>query len=138
MPSERRRIFLARRLPEMLKPMRVMILGLLIALAAPSVLVPTQAAAQSGQIGLHLRKTKYFIDDKGPVWVSAQFVNDDNRSINIAGVAPTRVGPWTAIDKKLEPGATVRGAVKVLNDGVIVVWVSSSQGLLRFELPSRR
>lgn len=101
-------------------------------LAVGSLIAPV--AASNTQAGLTLRHTRFVMDDTGQVWLSAQFLNDTSKPIGIRAVAPAKAGPWTSVGQTAAPGATVRGAMKVSDSGPSVLWVDSSQGLLRFEL----
>jgi hypothetical protein len=98
-----------------------------------SLIVP--AAASNSQAGLMLRRTRFVMDDTGQVWLSAQFLNDSNKPIGIHAVAPAKTGPWTSVGQTITPGATVRGTMKISDGGPSFLWVDSTLGLLRFELP---
>jgi hypothetical protein len=111
---------------------RTIVFALVALVIAP---VATLAAPQAG---IDLRKTKYFMDDKGQVWLSVHLHNEGSQPVAVIGLAPDRSGPWTSVGQNLPPGATLRGAMKMPAKGVSVVWVDSSAGLLRFELPQRR
>lgn len=101
--------------------------------AVASLIAP--AAASNSQAGLTLRHIRYVMDDAGQVWLSAQFLNDGTKPIGINAVAPGKAGPWTNVGQTAAPGATVRGKMKVSDGGPAVLWVDSTLGLLRFELP---
>ena len=101
--------------------------------AVLSLLVPAEAS--SSQAGLTLRHTRFVMDDTGQVWLSAHFLNDTNKPIRIHAVAPSKAGPWTSVGRTVAPGATVRGAMKISDGGPSFLWVDTTLGLLRFELP---
>lgn len=111
---------------------RMLVLALIAVVATPT---PASAVPQAG---VNLRRTKYFMDDKGQVWLSVHLHNEGPRPVAVMGLAPDKAGPWTSVGQNLPPGQTLRGAMKVPEGGVTVVWVDSSAGILRFELPQRR
>jgi hypothetical protein len=114
-------------------PLVRMLVLALIALA----MTPTPASAAS-QAGIDLRKTKYIMDDKGQVWLSVHLHNDSPRPVAVLGLAPDKAGPWTTVGQNLPPGVTLRSAMRIPEGGVTVVWVDTSVGILRFELPQKR
>ena len=114
---------------------RVALLALLSALTAVTAARSTLAAPQAG---LDLRKAKYFMDDKAQVWVSVRLVNVGNNPLTVNGVAPAKAGPWTNVGQNVQPGAMVRAALKVPADGAKTLWVDSSAGILRFDLPHQQ
>lgn len=107
---------------------------LLMTAGALSYLANNSAAADI-QPQLHLRKANYTLDGSGNVYLRLLFINDGTVPIGVTAFAPAREGPWTEINQKVDPGALVRGAIKVGNDAPTAIWVDSSQGLLRFDLP---
>jgi hypothetical protein len=111
-------------------------LALVVLSAMTLVMVP--ASASDTQAGLELRKSKYVMDDSGQVWLSVQLVNDGKKPLGILGLAPAKAGPWTTVSQNAAPGAVVRSAMKVKDGGVTVLWVDSTAGILRFELPHTR
>jgi hypothetical protein len=120
----------------MVNSIRIKTMALFLAIGFVSPFARPCSAADV-QAQLHLRKTKYTIDENGQVWLRLIFINDGSAPIGVTAFAPARQGPWTAVNQKVEPGALVRGAIKASEGGPTVVWVDSSQGLLRFELPKR-
>lgn len=113
-----------------------LIASILLALVAWT-LAP-RAASAAPRAGLDVRKTKYFMDDKGQVWLSVHLVNGGDKPVTIVRLAPSESGPWTNVGQSVAPGETVRGAIKVQDGGIAAVWVDSSQGVLRFDLPQKR
>lgn len=101
--------------------------------AVASLLAP--AAASNTQAGLTLRRARYVMDDTGQVWLWAQFLDDSNKPISIRGIAPSKAGPWTNVSQSAAPGATMKGTMKVSDGGPAFLWVDSSVGLLRFDVP---
>lgn len=108
----------------------------LVLLSAVTMLV-APVSASDAHAGLTLRKAKYVMDDSGQVWLSVQLVNEGRKPMAILGLAPAKAGPWTSVGQNATPGATVRSAMKVKDGGVTVLWVDSTAGILRFELPHR-
>ena len=113
------------------KFMVLILLSTIASLVAP-------VSASDVHAGLTLRKAKYVMDDSGQVWLSVQLVNDGKKPLAILGLAPAKAGPWTSVGQNAAPGATVRSAMKVKEGGVTVLWVDSTAGILRFELPHTR
>ncbi|HEY2586878.1 MAG TPA: hypothetical protein VGI81_14125 [Tepidisphaeraceae bacterium] len=110
----------------------------MVVLALAALVLAPGAASAGPQAGIDLRKTKYYMDDKGQVWLSVHLHNEGTRPVAVIGLAPDKAGPWTTVGQNVPPGATLRSAMKVPDNGVSVVWVDSSAGILRFELPQRR
>ena len=106
----------------------------LVLLSAVATLV-APVSASDAHAGLMLRKAKCVMDGSGQVWLSVQLVNDGKKSLAILGLAPAKAGPWTTVGQNAAPGAVVRSAMKVKDGGVTVLWVDSTAGILRFELP---
>jgi hypothetical protein len=111
-------------------------LALIVVLAVALWIVPASASTTQG--GLELRKSKYVMDDRGQVWLSVQLVNNTSNALSIIGLAPGKAGPWTSVGQTATPGAMVRSAMKVKEDGVTALWVDTTQGILRFDLPHPR
>lgn len=101
--------------------------------AVASLIAP--AAASNTQAGLTLRRTRYVMDETGQVWLWAQFLNDSNKPIAIRGLAPSKAGPWSNVGQTAAPGTTLKGSMKVSDGGPSSLWVDSSVGLLRFDVP---
>ena len=111
--------------------LRKKLLGLLALAALVSMLAPVAASTNQP---LSLRKSKYVMDGSGQVWLSVVLANEGKQPVSILGLAPAKAGPWTNVDQIAAPGSTVRSAMKV-KEGTTALWVDSSQGILRFELP---
>jgi hypothetical protein len=111
--------------------LRKKLLGLLVLVALVSMLAPVAASTHQP---LSLRKSKYVMDGSGQVWLTVVLANDGSNSVSVLGLAPAKAGPWTTVDQIAAPGATVRSAMKV-KEGATALWVDSSQGILRFDLP---
>lgn len=122
----------------MLNPLRLGILGLVLAAGLPVVLTSGPALARPHEGGLQVHKVKFHIDERGQVWMQVQFANKGNKPIRVVGISPTRVGPWNPVGQTVEPEGMVKGELKVLKDPPPVVWLNCDEGLLRFELPKRQ
>jgi len=122
----------------MLKPLRLGILGLVLAAGLPVALTSAPALAETHQGSLQIHKVKFHIDESGQVWMQVQFANKGTKPIRVVGISPTRVGPWSAVGQTVEPEGMVKGELKVLKDPPPVVWLNCGEGLMRFELPKRQ
>lgn len=111
--------------------LRKNLLGLLLLAALVSMLAPVAASTHQP---LSLRKSKYVMDGSGQVWLSVVLANDGTQPVTVLGLAPAKAGPWTTVGQTAVPGTTVKSAMKV-KEGTTALWVDSSQGILRFELP---
>lgn len=114
-----------------------LLLVLLIVAAVMASFAPRLAAGEQ-KAALRIQKLRYTLDGNGQAWLSVRFVNEGNASIHVNAFAPAQEGPWSAVKEDVGPGSTVRGQVKAVDGNVAVIWVDSSQGLLRFEVPKRR
>lgn len=109
-------------------------LGLIVFAALASILAPVAASTNEP---LTLRKTRYVMDNSGQVWLSVLLVNNGTQPVSVLGLAPAKAGPWTTVGQTAAPGATVRSAMKV-KENTTALWVDSSRGILRFDLPHAR
>jgi hypothetical protein len=103
-----------------------------------SVLLSVPAAAQPRQGSLELHKVRHLVDENGNLWLALQLVNHGDHVVNVAGVAPSRLGPWTNTGQKVEPGTAIRAKMKLGKDTPQTIWVDTSEGLLVFKLPARQ
>lgn len=114
---------------------RRMLLGVLLVSAISLALTP--ASASTAQAGLSIKKSRYVMDGGGQVWLKVQLLNGGSQPIRILGLAPAKAGPWTTVGQSAAPGEAIRTSMKV-KENAAVLWVDSSQGILRFELTPKR
>jgi hypothetical protein len=115
-----------------------MLLKLLVACGIVGALLCAPAAAQLRQGSLELHKVRHLTDENGNLWLALQLVNHGDHIVNVAGVAPSRLGPWTDTGQKVEPGTAIRAKMKLGKDMPQTIWVDTSEGLLVFKLPARQ
>jgi hypothetical protein len=115
---------------------RPTLLSKLILVAVAAVFAAT-ATAQQRQGSLELHKIRHLADENGQLWLSLQLVNRGTHVVKVAGVAPSRLGPWTNTGETIDPGAAIRAKMKLGKEMPRTVWVDTSEGLIVFVLPSR-
>jgi len=87
---------------------------------------------------LEIRRIKHVIDGDGKEWLSVQFTNHGNKAIKISAVAPTKMGPWVNVDKSVESGGMVKTLMKLDKKDPTTVWLTTSEGMCVFNLPSNK
>lgn len=111
---------------------------LLQALALAAILLPAAVAAdESRQGSLELRKVKHVIDGDGRVFLSLQLANHGTKTVTVTGIAPTRFGPWSDVNKPVEPNGNLKTLLKVTKDDPKSVWFATTEGLCVFQLPAK-
>lgn len=113
-------------------------LKLILACGIVGAILTGPAAAQLRQGSLELHKVRRMVDDNGNPWLALQLVNQGNHIISIASVAPSRQGPWTDTNQKIEPGTAIRAKMKLGKDAPQEIWVDSSDDMITFKLPARQ
>jgi hypothetical protein len=86
---------------------------------------------------LEIRKVKHAVDGDGKVWLSVQFANHGTRAVMVSAISPTRMGPWVNVDKSVEAGGNVKALMKIAGAEPKAVWITTSEGLCQFDLPSQ-
>lgn len=107
---------------------------LFLQVTAIALVIAATASASQRQGSLELHKVHHVLDENGQVWLTVQFVNQGNHPVTVAGIAPSRWGPWTKIGQKIDPGSVVRGKIKTSDKDPKNIWVDSSEGLSVFAL----
>jgi hypothetical protein len=114
------------------------VLKMILAVGVATTLLVATAAAQQRQGDIELHKVRHVVDQNGQIWFTLQLVNRGTHIVNVAGVAPSRLGPWTDTGQKIEPGAAIRAKMKAGKEAPQTIWVDTSEGLMVFKLPPRQ
>jgi hypothetical protein len=97
-----------------------------------------RASGEPGSTGsLEIRKVKHVIDGDGKVWLSIQFANHGTKTVSVSAISPGRLGPWVKVDQSVEAGAAMKTLMNIARDEPTTVWISTSEGLCKFDLPAR-
>jgi len=122
----------------MVRAVRMGIVGFLLAVGCPSATAPLALAAQQQKpTSLQLHRWKFRMDENGQTFLWVQLANTGSKSVQVAGIAAQKKGPWLVINQKLQPEANLRWQIKVAKQAPNAVWVDCSEGLLHFDLPTR-
>jgi hypothetical protein len=122
----------------MVRAVRLGILGFVLAVGCPSATAPLAVAAQQQKpTSLQLHRWKFRVDDNDHTFLWVQLANTGSKPVEIAGIAVQQRGPWLPVNQKLQPEASIRGQIRIGNEAPKALWVSCSEGLLHFDLPTR-
>lgn len=122
----------------MVKALRLVLLGLVLAVACPPAAAPQTLAAQRQRpTDLQLRRWKFRVDDRDNRYLWVMLTNTGTKPVRIAGIAASQWGPWLVLNQQVAPDEIVRGQVRLGKQPPTAVWVDCSEGLIQFDLPKK-